>query len=471
MKTKISICIIIAVLLASSFTLSGCGSTFDQATSNKLEKDVHRLYKDFKPIYATADSEREITNYLYKWAKKYHLAAKKLTGGNVLITKSASESASKIPYTILQCAVTRKNTTDASQRAAIALATLLNLKENGKVSVLFTANQSGEFNGAKQLSLKNLDSDYFIHMESDTVSAVNTGSAGTSEYAMSMTYKMAKPTTTTAYQISIKGLPGSDSSNLTGSNPNPIINIADFLIGCRASGMLVELADFDGGISPGNYPGSARALIMVNQNSEEKLLARFTSASESFTKKYGSDFPDASFTLTKVSSPKAIINNDNAAKILSLLYTTINGVYKSSNENSGGTTLAVANIGKLSTAANKMTVRILARSVEDSILKEMNDSYHATAYLSDATFKIVKQSPVWTFDSQQKFSQDFVNIAKNAGLNLDSASPTFLQSECAVFYQMKKDINMISFSVTNKDAFSDAKTLYLFVTGLAHKTT
>jgi len=466
MNRKFTSIILIFVLLVSGIVMTGCGTTFDEEAANKLEKDVYNLYEEFKPIYANGDSVYDVSSYLYKWSKKNGFVARKLGGGNIIITKPASVPDQSLPYTIIQCAISLANSKEASQRAAIALGTIMNLKQNGKVGILFTVNSDGSYDGAKRLLADNLDSDYFIHLESGVTSAVNIGSAGTSEYEMSMKYEMAAPIGTIAYSLELKGLPGDDSSVLTGANPNAILILSNFLTGCRASGMLVELADFDGGSAAGKYPVSAKAIIMVNQSSEAKLLTRFTSNQESFTKKYRDDFPDATFTLTKVASPKKVINNDNAANILSLLYTTINGVYRTSEDNGGGTTLAVANIGTLSTNSNKMTVRILARSMDATVLTEMNESYHATAYLSDATFRIVDRSSIWPFDPEQVFANDFIQLAKDTGIGGLTMSPTFLKSECAIFYEKKKDINMISFSVNNNDAFLDAKTLLFYITGL-----
>jgi len=349
------------------------------------------------------------------------------------------------------------------------LATIINLKENGKVGVLFTISKEGDFTGAKRLSVETLDSDYFIHLESGDKSAVNNGSAGTSEYEMSMSYEMAPPTTTNAYMLSISGLPENNSGIITGTNPNAILQLSNFLIGCRASGMLVELADFEGGTEAGKYPGSANVVIMVNQNNEARLLARFETSQEKFQDKYVNDFPDASYTLTPITPPTAVINNDYAANILSLLYTTINGVYKTSEEDNSGLILGVSNIGKLTTTENLMKVSILARSVDPLILAEMADAYNATAYLSDATFRIVNQTAIWPFDPEHQFSMDFIDVAKDTGLKKLSVKPTFLTSECVIFYEKKKDINMISFSVNNNDSFLDAKTLLFYITNLVHK--
>jgi dipeptidase D len=469
MRTKITISIMLVALLLSGLLLTGCSTTYDEEASNKLERDVYSLYEKLKPVYDNADSEYEISTYLYKWAEENEFVARKLTGGNIVITKPASVADPSFPSTIIQCAISRTDTKQASQRASIALATIMNLKENGKVGVLFTISKDGDFTGAKRLSVENLDSDYFIHLESGDKSAVNNGSAGTSEYEMTLSYEMAPPTATNAYMLSITGLPENSSGILSGLNPNAILILSNFMIGCRATGMLVELADFDGGTQASKYPGSATAVIMVNQNNEARLLARFATSQEKFQDKYEDDFPDAAYTLTAIDPPQEVINNDDAANILSLLYTTINGVYKTEEEDDSGRTLAVANIGKLTTESDSMKVNILARSVDPAVLTEMSDSYHAMAYLSNATFRVLNQTTIWPFDPEQQFSKDFIAVAKDLGLKKLSANPTFLMSECVIFYEKKKDINMISFSVNNNDSFLDAQTLLFYITSLVHE--
>jgi hypothetical protein len=469
MRKIITISVCLIALLLSSLFLTGCSTSYDEEASNKLERDVYGIYEEMKQVYDKADSEYDVTTYLYNWAIDNELVARKLAGGNLIITKPASVADLTFPTTIIQCAISRTESKQASQRTAIALAAIMNLKENGKVGVLFTIKKNGDFSGAKRLSVETLDSDYFIHLESGDMSTVNNGSAGTSEYEMALSYEMAPPTTTNAYMLSLSGLPENDSGIITGTNPNAILMLSNFLIGCRASGMLVELADFDGGTAAGKYPGSANVVIMINQSSEARLLARFETSQQKFQDNYASDFPDAAYTLTAITPPTTVINNDDAAKILSLLYTTINGVYKTSEESDNGMTLGVANIGKLTTTENLMKINILARSVDPLVLTEMADSYNAMAYLSDATFKITNQTAIWPFDPEQQFSKDFIAIAKDIGLKKLSVSPTFLMSECAIFYEKKKDINMISFSVNNNDSFLDAETLLFYITNLVHK--
>lgn len=468
MRKKLTIYILAAMLLIASTTMTGCGSDFDEEAANQLEEDVYGLYEDFQTFYADSDSVYQVSSYLFKWANDNNLVARKLSGGNLIITKPPSVNDPSFPYTVIQCAISLENPKESSQVAAIALAAVKNLKENGKIGILFTATNNGEHTGAQRISADQLDADYFIHLESAEKSTVNVGSAATAEYEMSYTYEMSDPTATNAYQLSISGLSEEDSSVLKGAHPNAILLLSNFLIGCRASGMLVEIADFDGGKEAGTYPSAASATIMVNQNNEAKLLSRFASSLENFTDKYGDDFPDLSYTLLPVTAPVKVIQSDDAANLLSLLYTTINGVYKTSEEDGEGTTLAVANIGKLSTTSNKVTMNILARSVDDAILKEMAESYHATAFLSDAAFRTVRQTKAWPSDPEQDFAKNFIKVAKDSGLDGLSVSPTFLKSECVVFYTKKKDINMISFSVNNNDSFQDAKALLFFMTSLVH---
>ncbi len=469
MKQKSIYWILVLTLLLSSISFSGCSANLDEDASNKLEKDVYNIYEELKTVYADADSPYEVSSYLYQWGKTHNLTSNKLSGGNVTLTKSPTAGDSSAPTTIIQCAISTDSGKEASQQAAIALASLINVKEHGKVTVLFTMTENNNFTGAWQLTKKNMTTDYFIHLDSGDKSTVHTGSAASAKYKMALNFDRTTPTGTTAYKIAIHGLSGDDSSNLSGTNPNPIVILSNLLTSSRASGLLVELADIHGGTSAGTFPASASVLVMVDQTSESKFLARVNKNRENFLEKYQDKLPNVTYEIEKVTSPKSVISNDDSANILSLLYTTINGVYKTSSENGEGDIFAVANIGKISVKNNKMKVTIMARSIQSSILKEMAEAYHTTAYLSNASFKILSTHKMWPYNADNEFAQKFIDVATSVDLKELSAEPTFQQSECAVFYEKKKDINMISFSVNNADGFLDAKTLLTFMTQLTQK--
>jgi len=460
--------ILILSLILPSLLLSGCGAKFDEDASNKLEKDVYNIYEELKTVYADADSGYDVSSYLYQWGKDHDLISRRLSGGNVFITKPASVPDHSLPNTIIQCSISKKESKDSSQQAAVALASLINVKENGKVAVLFTMNNNQSFSGAKSLTASNLDSDYFIHLDGGEASAVYTGSAGTSEYLMSLKYKRVAPIGTIGYKITISGLDGQDSSDLSGSNPNPIIVLSNFITSCRASGLLVELSDFEGGTSAGNFPSKAAVTVSVDQTSESKFLTRANTSKDKFLEKYLEKIPNATYVIKKVSAPKSIIRSEDSANILSLLYTTINGVYKTTSDNGDGDIVAMANMGRITVGNGKMKLFILARSTSSSVLKEMSDSYHSTAYLSNASFKVVAGSKIWPASKDTSFAKQFIAVGANVGLKDLTAQSTFKQNECPILYEKKKDINMISFSVTNNDAFLDAKTLIFFLTQLVN---
>lgn len=462
--------ILILVLILPSLLLSGCGSKFDEDASNKLEKDVYNIYEELKTVYADSDSGYDVSSYLYNWGKDHKLIARTLSGGNVVITKPASVPDRSLPETVIQCSISKDNSKDASQQAAVALAALINVKENGKVAVLFTMNDNHAFDGAKRLTAGNLDSDYFIHLDSGENSAINTGTAGTSQYLMSLKYKRTPPIGTIGYKITIAGFEGGDSSQLSGSSPNPIIVLSNFITSCRASGLLVELADFEGGKSAATFPKRATITVSVDQTSETKFLTRANASRDKFLEKYLEKIPNLTYAIKKVHAPKSVISSDDSANILSLLYTTINGVYKTSGDNGDGDLIAMANMGKITIGNGKMKLSVLARSTSSSVLKEMLDSYHSTAYLSNASFKVVARTKIWPYSEENPFAKDFITVASTVGLKDLTAQPSFKQSECPIFYEKKKDIDMISFSVTNNDAFLDAKTLIVFLTQLVDES-
>jgi dipeptidase D len=460
--------LLLILVLAAGLWMTGCSSADDDA-DNQLKKDVYDLYESLQTVIADVDSGYDVTEYLYDWGETHGFVSRSLSGGNVIITRPASLPDPSFPYTIIQCSLDPAESKASAQKAAIAMAALLNVRENGKVSVLFTLRDGGNYTGARRINASLLDADYFINLDLGESGAILTGTAGYTACRSTLPYKTAAPSTTKAYKITISGLPGGDASGEGGLPPNPIVILSSLLTVNRANGLLLELADFGGGTSGAVYPSQAYAVVCLEQNSETRFLNRVASNQESFYDKYGKDYPDASYTFEEVALPSSVVASDDASRILSLLYTSKNGVARTS-ESDGGDVLALANMGRLKLSGGVMTLDLGLRCLTDSLVPELLETYKASAYLSQATFKVLSETPGWPSAEETPLADLLDSAAADAGLKNLSVKAAFTQSECAVFYEKKKDIPMISFLVNNTDSFPDAKALVLFLTNLVHES-
>lgn len=459
------------VLLASlllSLVFSGCGNYQDEELDNQIKNDVYSFYEDLQTFSKEANDGYAIIDYLYDWGEESGFVSRKLSGGNLMITKPASVPDPSFPYTILQCSVNFKEPKLTSQKAAIALAVLANLREHGKVSVLFTLDNNGDYSGARRVQSSILDSDYFINLDIQDPSAIALGSPFLGEYRMTLNYSLAKPSTTKAYRISITGLPSDEASNLKGPHPNPVVILSNLLTVSRANGLIIELADFEGGTSSALYPQNAAVIVCVEQNSDGKFIKRFTDNQEDFYDKYGKELPDATYEMEEVPLPEQIIDSKDSARILSLLYTSRSGIYGTTDED--GNLAALTNIGRISTSGNRMLLDLGVRSLSEQVRMELKETYQSAAYLSQATFKTITETTGWPAPASSDLSELLADAADEAGLKSLKIGGTFKTGESVFFYEKRKDIDMITFLVNNNDSMENAKTLLVFLTSLVRKS-
>lgn len=460
--------LLLVLVLCAGLWMTGCGNQ-DEDADTQLKKDVYDLFESLQTTIADASSGYDVTDYLYDWGENNGFVSRSLTGGNVIITRPASLPDPSFPYTMLQCSIDATDPKGSAQKAAIALATLLNVRENGKVAVLFTLRDDTDYTGARRVNPSLLDADYFINLDLGESSRILTGTAGFTDCRITLPFETTEPTTTTAYRITISGLPSGEANGVGGLPPNPIVILSSLLTVSRANGLFLELADFDGGASSAVYPQEASVVVCPEQSSEARFLSRLAANQESFYEKYGKDYPEASYDFEEVALPGKVLDSGDASRILSLLYTAKNGVARTA-EPEGGAILALANMGRLNLSKGTMTLDLGLRCLDENLLPEVLEAYKASAYLSQARFRVVSDTPGWPAAETNALGELLEESAGDAGLKDLSVSTAFIRSECAVFYEKKKDMLMISFLVNNGDSFPDAKALVLFLTALVHES-
>ena len=95
----------------------------------------------------------------------------------------------------------------------------------------------------------------------------------------------------------------------------------------KSTSILFELASFTGGGNISLLPQEASIIIVVNEDSSEKLERNLQNAIDKFTDKYSEDYPDLQYTFEVVDTPSKVIKTEDAESIVSLLYTATDGVH------------------------------------------------------------------------------------------------------------------------------------------------
>ncbi|MGI6722023.1 MAG: hypothetical protein ACOX4I_05665 [Anaerovoracaceae bacterium] len=392
--------------------------------------------------------------------RRKNIFSKKLNDTSLLMSKQAAGNKKKAASVTYQCNIDTADMPELYKTAAIALTVLNDTRHHGKINVIFTAGVKG----AQELPDKYLDSDNFIALTERAQPRLFTGSAAMAEYRIRKPLTRRAPEGTRAFRISISGCMGGDSSERDVRHVNPIRKIGDILNSCRDDGLVIEIADFNGGEAANDYPQSASCTLVINSSEAGKLQTKLENARDSYVEDNLKNEPEMKVAVSEVPVPDRVLSSADTSSVMNLMYTMKNGVYaRSRDEENKGTITALANIGTISTRGSELNIGIFVRSTDSRVFKEMATTYDELAGLSDAHFKVVSTVPNWPLKSPEEdpLAESLILAGKQCDLTLDP-SATFMQNVGAIFYSKKKDLNIVMIGVTMTNILDITKTFVTF---------
>lgn len=410
MKRKIS-WFFVLLLMMQAFLFTGCDNIEDDYTQTVLNENYTSVFG----VLQHAEDLAEIQTYLIKWANKNNVKVSHDKYNNVIMSTSASEGYENEPSTILHATISLDEPENTAHAVSVIQYIIKNVKNHGFIRFLFTADTDHSHEGIQHIKKSYLYGDNFISLDHFADDSLLIASAGAEVYTMARDIKRVKPSYPIAYEISLQGLSGASISDET-ARPNPITIIGDLLASAKSNGVLMEIASFNGGTHPGNYPDGATAVILINQNDVNRLTRLVTRNQESMQNRYAAQEPNFTYTLTEIAAPDAVLSDDDTSKLISFLYACIKGNYL---KNDDGEIIAKSNMGKISTEGNRLEILIESRSKSSAVLDEMNILFETVCGLCDLSYSKKQAYPIW--ESNARFSYDEnSNIIADADL---SANP------------------------------------------------
>lgn len=454
MKKIISLFLITILILLSC---TGCFTNKSEtASEEKLSIELNMIYEDLLekiPDTTDIDSQKE---YLIQWATNNKIPVSYDKHGNIIMSKQATKGYEEVENTIFQCPIGTGDPFNQYQAMTTALYLIKNVEKHGFIRVLFTVINNDDLIGANTISSNYLRGDKFINLTWATKTSFTIGSAGTTEYDFSKELEWIKPTYPNAYEISIKGLNGGSSGITSGSHPNPIKIIGNFLASAKSKGVLIELASFNGGESTATYPTEATAVVLINDNDINKFERWFENVSNKFDKQYGDKEKNYTYTMSPVAVPENVISKDDSTKVFSLLYTMINGIYLKSDE---GKILATSNIGTIKTTTGNLDVTICARSLKKDTLEEISSTFEIICGLNDVSYNETNHSPIWNENEESTLLLKLTELFKaDFDKKIQHKSITN-NTECAVFKSRNENLDILSMSVNFENGVAEIEAL------------
>ena len=219
--------------------------------------------------------------------------------------------------------------------------------------------------------------------------------------------------------------------------------------GHRKTGNLFQLVSFDCKVDNGYTPSSATAVVVIDDNDVESFTKKFDKSNESMKKKFDKLEDHFVYTMTETSTPDRVIAPQSSDNIISLMYTLQTGIFLQDEDS--GDIISEAYISSISTAGNKLQLTIGSRSLQKSVIDEMNTSFSTTSGLCDIGYSASEQSMTWSANKDKPLAGFFADA-----LSIDDSKPlnTLNSSECDIFASKVPGLNIISyrFNSENREA-------------------
>jgi len=450
MKKNISI-LLILILLTSLIT--GCGA-FTNNNKVDIEQSVYDEYESMIDTFIGVQDISVISDYLLQWAQNYRIDAEKDYYNNVIITLPATAGLENEVPTMVECGISISDLENDLRPVSIMMTTIRNLENHGLTYFVFTPYEGRLYTGAENLSPSLLSNVNLINLNTYAPNQIVSSGAESAVYSMSLNMKMVEPSFPIAYELRIDGLAGGYSDIIKQKNPNAIKTLGNFLASCKNSGMLFELASFNGGQNIETYPVSASAIMLINQNDENSLNNRFLKAQKTFNDNYSETQPGYTYTLTPVPLPEKVITQEDSDHIVSFLYTLFNGIYSKTETDEAE---AVSNIGEVRTAEKQFISYLTMRSLDPAVFLAMQSDLSVISNLNELTYQAVSGKQGWRQLPGKSLASRFSDATSANVIG------TFYESQCSIYQNKNKDIEIISYGVDLIDCEKQCKNLIEFL--------
>lgn len=438
------------ILLISAFTavfllFTGCGS---QGEENEVSiKDrMDQNYEQITQASENAETFQVIADSLSSWAKENNLTVKSSGEQYIVLSKAASsgyEDAEDFTFHASVSLDTPEEKSEDLQSVSAVMTALNGARQHGELTGIITFEKEGRPIGASALGKEYLNTDNFISVNDGNSTELINSIAASSNIMASKELDMVSPRYTKAYRIVLDGTPYKSPYEHRGEYPNAIKTIGDLLASCQSSGVLFELASFNGGTDVDLYPRRAEAVIVLQENDVTSFTSRFENSYENVAEYYEDLDESFEYTMTEIALPDRVIADDDTANIVSLMYTIINGTYYRSDDDE---VTAFSNIGKISTKNRSFRMQINAKSLENTIMDEMHTVFETTCGLCDVNYSELSTTGLWYVSPETPLIE-----ALSRGMNTEPAG-TLENKAASVFLDKKEDLNLVVWNTDIEDA-------------------
>ncbi|MCZ9852228.1 aminoacyl-histidine dipeptidase [Brachyspira hyodysenteriae] len=437
---------------------------------NLDSKEVFRWFEEISKIPRRSKHEKQISDFLVKFAKDRNLEVYQNKENNVIIKKQASKGYENIPPVIIQghmdmvCEKTseskhdfdkdpielivegdvlRANDTTLGADDGIAVAyglALLDSKdiEHPALEVLITSDEEDGMSGAFSVTDEHLNGKTLINLDSEVEGTFWVSSAGGINTVAEFNIEK-EANSNSALKIEVTGLKGGHSGmEIDKQRANAIKILGRVLDSVKDD---INIAYIEGGSVHNAIAKSAYAVITAKdvnkvKNTIEKLY-------ENIKFEYRTADPNIKILISNAENVKECYKKELSNNVISFMMLSPDGVLYMSKDIEGLVQTS-ANNGVLKEKDNKLTFTIFIRSSVESSSNEIVSRVKTLASITNSSFIYRDGYAAWEYDPNSKVRDIAINAYKTITGKDPHVASVHVGLECGILKKVLKDTDVIS---------------------------
>ena len=400
---------------------------------------VFKYFEEISQIPRGSGNEKEISDYLYKFAKDLNLEVVQDDYLNIIIKKPATKGYENCPGVILQGhmdMVCEKNkdvdhdfekdpielkivddmiyangtTLGADNGIAVAMSLAIlasNDLAHPALEVLITSNEEAGMTGAMGLDGSIFNGKYIINLDSEEEGYLLVSCAGgnRSYVTLPLTFKPIAEDKQVLL-LEVKGLLGGHSGmDIVKQRANSNVTMGRIL---NSLGVEFDLVEVNGGSKNNAIPRECEAKIVVNKDQIAALKDSISKIEEILKHEFRSTDANLQVVVSESNADKAL-SDDCKSKVILLLNLIPNGIQTQSMEIEG-LVESSTNLGVVKTENNIMSFESAVRSSVATLRENINNKTKLIADYVGANFENTDGYPAWEYAKDSKLEQLCIDV-------------------------------------------------------------
>lgn len=460
--------------------------TMNQDIRQLEPKQLWNKFADLNAIPRPSKNEARVIAFMKNFGKNLGLETIEDAVGNVIIKKPATAGMENKTTLVMQShldMVHQKNNntifnfdtqgiemyidgdwvrakgTTLGADNGLGVATIMAILESTNIAhpaieALFTIDEETGMTGAMGLKGGLLSGGILLNLDTEEDNEIGVGCAGGIDVTATRTYNEEEtPEFKIGYNLTVKGLQGGHSGMQIHEglgNANKIMNRILF-DGFENFGL--RISEIDGGSLRNAIPRESNAIVAIDAIHEQAFILQTQQLSNTIKTEFETIEPDLEIEISKIETPKKIMDLGVQEGVTRAIYAACNGVYRMS-AHIPNLVETSNNIARVIIKNGNIKIGCLTRSSIESTKWDLVNTLRATFELTGCEVNTSGDYPGWAPNMDSPILKIMEELYEELNGEKPHVAACHAGLECGILGKNYPNMDMISFGPTIKGAHS-----------------